>query len=133
MIAASAASDESVLPSLVSAASVLVGLLVGLGSPLLVSAISRRSRRSKEQHQIAHQILELWEREEVVHDLLVENLYLTRRMLLLLGNRLRDRVAREACLYLVRLAAQVTPDRTEVVDAWSTLVKEVGRVYRDSA
>lgn len=130
---AAAATDGSPVQSIVSAAGVFVGLIVGLGAPFVVSTLGGRASRTKEQHQAANEILQLWQREETVQELLAENLYLTRRMLLLLGNRLQDRKARESCLNLVGLGAQENPDHIEIVDAWSTLVREVGRVYRDSA
>ncbi len=114
----------------VAVAGVLAGLLVGLGAPWLNSLSARRSGRSKEQHIVADQILQLWQRPEGVRELLVDDLYGTRRSLLLLGSRLQEKKARNACLTLVHTSAQRDSQEDDIVDGWTDVVMHVSEVYR---
>lgn len=116
--------------SLIAASGVVVGLLVGLGTPWLNSMFTRGAGRVREQHSVADQILQLWQRPEGIRELLVDDLYGTRRSLLLLGSRLRDADARRACLVLVHASAQGDPSESDIVDGWSDVVSLVSKVYR---
>ncbi|MEU1688519.1 hypothetical protein [Micromonospora sp. NPDC005707] len=79
---------------------------------------------------MSDQILQLWQRPESIRELLVDDLYGTRRSLLLLGSRLQDLEARKACLLLVHLTARPDPPEAEVVDGWSDVVALVSKVFR---
>jgi hypothetical protein len=116
--------------AVLAALSVLAGLLVGLGTPWLSAALSRRTGRGQEQHAVADQILVLWQRSESIRELLTDDLYGTRRNLLLLGSRLNDPEARTACLRLVHLSAQEDLSDSDVVDNWTEVVEKVSLVYR---
>lgn len=119
---------------LVSAAVVLVsalgGLIVGLGAPALASREERRSAARDWERSLADRVLELWEGESDLYGALTASASPLRRNLMLLGVRLRDKDAREACLELVRLADTSNPDEEELLNAWADMVAAVASVYR---
>ncbi|MEV6519295.1 hypothetical protein AB0M37_26315 [Micromonospora chalcea] len=122
----------TVQQSLVAIGGVLAGLVVGLLVPLINSVLAGRTSRHREQHAVADQILQLWQRSESIRELLAEDRYSTRRSLLLLGSRLQDPEARKACLVLVHLTAQPAPPEAEVVDRWTDVVEIVSKVFRQT-
>ncbi|SRR6266545_629868 len=120
----------NVTPILVSVLGVLAGLAAGLGAPFVTSLLGRRTSAWIEQHAISDRILDLWVTEEPLPDLLRLDVHGTRRRLLLLGCRLRDRTARDACLRLVHLASSSDVRDDELLDAWSEMIATVAACHR---
>jgi hypothetical protein len=119
--------------TLIAVSGVFAGLLAGLGTPWLTSLMSKRSGQASEQHAVADRLLSLWEHPEPIPEILRADLYGARRSLILLGSRLSDSAAREACLSMVRIAADQNATDEALVDAWSDFVAAVAPVFRRSA
>lgn len=115
------------------AASILSGLLVGLGAPLVASRQTRHAAASGEQRAIAGQILAIWEDMPDIVGPLTTAASPQRRNLLLLGVRLDDAHARKACLELVSLADSGKFEEDELLKAWTNMITAVAVVYRASA
>ncbi|MEY9927207.1 hypothetical protein ABH926_001832 [Catenulispora sp. GP43] len=113
-----------------AAASVLVGILVGLGSPILSGRLTRRQDARKAQHDLADRILDLWQSDRDLAGLLQSDINGSRRKLLLLSARLTDSSARESCLRLVHMSALPGTTDEALMDQWSLAVDSVARVYR---
>lgn len=111
--------------------SVLGGLIVGLGAPALASHEARRSAAHDQERSLADRVLEMWENEGDLYAALTSRTAPLRRNLMLLGIRLRDKEARNACLELVQLADAGNPDEEELLNAWADMVAAVARVYRN--
>jgi hypothetical protein len=113
--------------------SMLGGLGVGLGAPLISSRQARRSAVVASQQALADRILEIWEGPKDLVAALTASNSIERRHLLLFGLRLKDEAAKNACLRLVQLADSEQPSPAAVLDAWVDMVNAVSGVYRSAS
>ena len=105
-------------------------MLVGLGAPFVTAMVARRREYRAAEHELADRILDLWKADKPLIDLLRDDRLNARRSLLLLGVRLSDQPAREACLRLVHVSGTPGATEDELLDLWGAVVEVVSGVYR---
>lgn len=116
--------------AVVAAAGVVAGMLVGLGAPYVTTRLGRRQQAGDREREIAERILDLWQSEEPLPEILRNDARGIRRSLLLLGARLNDGGTRNSCLKLVRMSNSDEFTDDELIEAWSDMVAAVAQVSR---
>ena len=106
-----------------------IGAAIGLLAPFIATALTQRGVTRESQRIVANEILDLLSEPIPIDELLGGRHSSARRRLYILGIRLRDRSAREACEQLV-IAAGEAIDEDGLYPAWSRTIQEVSRISR---
>lgn len=118
--------DQSVL----ALASGATGAVIGLLAPVISSALTQRGANAEGQRLVANEILDILSDAQPLDRLLGGRHSSARRKLYVLGIRLRDKAAREACADLVVAAGQDGAGDHDLYPSWSRAIGEVSRISR---
>ena len=108
----------------------VAGAVVGLLSPVVAASFTRLSATKQAQRVVADDILDLFNDGRPLTALLGGAQSATRRKLFILGLRLRDAAARDACNALVEKAGEPQVSDDELFLAWQQMISKVSRVSR---
>src|SRR5262249_12556089 len=108
----------------------VAGAFTGLISPYFTSALARKQSQQDIQAQLAASIIDLFDDGRPLSSSLTPHDSETRRRLYLLAVRLTDDAARRSCMELVAYAGGPSPNLDRLQDAWNSMIRTVGSVYR---
>ena len=108
----------------------VVGAAIGLLSPVIAASFTRLGAAKQAQRDVANNILDLFNDGRPLPALLGGTHSAARRQLYILGLRLRDVAARDACYALVEKAGEPSASDDDLFNAWHRMINEVGRVSR---
>lgn len=117
---------------LITLAAGALGAVVGLVAPFISTSLAQRGASRDGQRIVANDILDLLSDSTPIDELLGGRSSPARRKLYILGIRLRDKAAREACERLVVEAGQDGSSEEDLFPAWSHTIQEVSRISRGS-
>jgi hypothetical protein len=107
-----------------------VGAVIGLAAPVINALTARLGTRRQQQRELADRILELFGEAQPLVVVLGGPHSTVRRQVYLLGERLDDTAAREACLELVRSAGNPGATEDDIFPKWQDTITEISRVSR---
>jgi hypothetical protein len=109
----------------------VLGALLGLAAPMVSAASSRRGVVAAAQQQTAAQILELFEADGSLTEIVGGAQSPVRRKLYLHAMKLDQAAARDACLNFIALPGTRAGDE-ELLAAWQLMIDQVSLVYRQA-
>jgi hypothetical protein len=124
--------SSGILASIIPVISAVIGLFLGLLVPVVTGKVEAGKRSHEGQRDQCDEILGLF-RDVNVYVALTDSRNNLRRNLLLGAVKLRDDRARETCVQLVSLSALLGASEPDIIDAWTLMVEEVARVYRENS